>query len=114
MPIPFLKKQLAEAQMAKFCKDRIPLEYQNEIKMSYRIRGQSMTLYESRPAMFDKGEWHDMAIAQFRYSDEDGKWTLYCADRNGKWHFYMECEASSNFQDLIDEVEKDPTCIFFG
>ena len=114
MAIPALKKRLAETQLAKFCKTRVPPKYQNEIRMSYRIRGNSITLIESRPAMFGKKEWTEMPIAQFRYSDADAKWTLYCADRNDKWHLYTECDPAADIGVLIDEVDADPTCIFFG
>jgi hypothetical protein len=114
MPIPVLKKQLAEAQVKKYCEGKMPPEYQNEIRMSYVFRGNSLTIIESRPGMLDQSEWHNMAIAQFRYSYQNGKWKLYCADRNGKWHVYVERQPTADLQELIDEVEDDPTCIFYG
>jgi hypothetical protein len=114
MPIPLLKKQLAEAQVKKYCEGKVPSEYQNEIRMSYKFRGNDLTIFESRPGMLDKSEWHDIAIAKLKYSDQNGKWTLYCADRNGKWHVYVERDPTTDLQELLDEVDDDPTCIFYG
>jgi hypothetical protein len=55
-----------------------------------------------------------MAIAQFRFDPSTGQWTLYCADRNSKWHKYLDVEPTSRFDTLLEEVNKDPTGIFFG
>jgi hypothetical protein len=40
-------------------------------------------------------------------------WTLYYADRNSKWHRY-DIEPSADFDDLLREVDEDPTAIFWG
>jgi hypothetical protein len=55
-----------------------------------------------------------MPIAQFRFDPETGKWTLYYADRNSKWHEYTDIEATSHFDELLKGVDSDPTGIFFG
>jgi hypothetical protein len=114
MPLPILKKQLADKLLHSFCEKRIPNEHRDKIRLSYRFRGNSVTLIDSRPDMFDKDKWLDLSIAQFRYDSADEKWTLYFADRNDKWHMYMDCDSSKDLQDLIDEVNEDPTGIFFG
>ena len=42
------------------------------------------------------------------------RWTLFCADRNSKWHLYTEAKPSSNLDALLSAVDADPTGIFFG
>ncbi len=79
--------------------------------MSYGIRGSSVTLYEEQPSWDGRGDWSKLGIAQFRY--EDGEWTLYCADRNSRWHPYFDADSSHDIQDLLDEVDDDPTGIFW-
>ena len=44
----------------------------------------------------------------------DHAWTLYWADRNSRWHRYDDLDTDRPAQALIDEIEADPTCIFWG
>jgi hypothetical protein len=112
--IPPLKRQLAEQIIGRYCKEKVPEKYRNEIQMTYKFRGNSVTIFENRPAMFGEAGWTSLSIAQLRYSDEDDIWTLYCSDRNGKWHLYMECDSEKDIKKLIKEIDDDPICIFYG
>jgi len=49
-----------------------------------------------------------------RYNGKTGKWSLYCADRNSKWHEYHGLEPTQNFDIILNEIDKDPTGIFWG
>jgi hypothetical protein len=40
-------------------------------------------------------------------------WTLYWADRNSRWHRYGHIEPGA-IDDLLLEIDEDPTCIFWG
>jgi hypothetical protein len=53
-------------------------------------------------------------VAKFRYVATRQVWELYCRFRDLKWHRYKPRPQSRSFQTLLDEVEKDPTCIFWG
>ena len=97
-----------------FCKRRVPREVRDKVRLTYGIRGNAVTLYEDRPRGKDPGQWGHMAIAQFRFDQANEEWTLYCADRNSKWHEYLEVDSTSRFESLLVEVDKDPTGIFFG
>lgn len=55
-----------------------------------------------------------MPAAQFRFDPTELKWTLYLADRNGRWHVYDEIESSPDLVELLREVDADPISIFFG
>ena len=54
-----------------------------------------------------------MPIAQLRY-EGDGLWTLYFADRNGKWVRFPELEPLQPVDVLVNELEVDSTCLFWG
>ncbi len=54
-----------------------------------------------------------MAIAQLRY-EGDGRWTLYFGDRNDRWVRYPELAPKQPIGLLINELDEDPTCIFWG
>lgn len=115
MPLPLLAKTLAENKLNKYCKNKIPEHLQDEIKLSYKFRGNSVTIFEKRAPWWEgMKEWTSMAIAQMRYDGTTGKWTLYCADRNDKWHEYWDIEPTKNIDELLKEIDEDPTGIFWG
>ena len=45
----------------------------------------SVTLLEQREPVLEAGPWVSRPVAQFRYAPDSGVWTLYGADRNGRW-----------------------------
>lgn len=49
-----------------------------------------------------------------RYTVASKTWQLYWRDRNLRFHRYDLLDPSPNIQDLLDELERDPTCIFWG
>ena len=107
-------KHQGETQLRAFCGRRVPVEVRDKVNLTYDVRGNSVTLIENRPSFRDPGRWTAMSIAEFRFDPKTGKLTLYCADRNSKWHVYMDIEPNSHFDELLKEVDADPTGIFFG
>jgi hypothetical protein len=112
MALPALTKRLVEKTLSEYCE--VPAHIRDKLLIGYKIRGNSVTLFEGRPVYFDKSKWTQSVVAQFRYSPIDQKWTLYCADRNSRWHKYSRTKPSKIFELLLNEVEADPTGIFWG
>jgi hypothetical protein len=59
-------------------------------------------------------EWTRSPIARLRYVQRTGVWTLYWRDRNARWHRYDRVGPSARIEVLLDELDGDPTCIFWG
>lgn len=114
MPLPPLLKQVVERRFQNYCDTKIPTEYQNEIKLLYKIRGNSVTLIESRPVFRKPSQWSEMKIAQFRYDEKAHHWALYWADQNDRWHACPGMNPSKNIEDLFVRLEEDPHCVFWG
>jgi hypothetical protein len=63
----------------------------------------------------------DMAIVQqfvvpfarLRFTRSRG-WELYWSDRNSDFHVYEDAGPTQDVTVLLDEIRRDPTCIFFG
>jgi hypothetical protein len=114
MPLPPLVKQLIEKKLTAYCQRKIPAHLHNEIRLNFKFRGNTVTLYESRPAFRMPDQWSEIPVAQFRYDPQDNLWTLYCADRNSRWHPDMEIDPVKDFDLLLQEVDRDPTGIYWG
>ncbi len=114
MALPALTKRLVEKRLDKYCKDRMPPQIRDKVRLGYKFRGNSVTLFEQRPAFTDPDKWVDIVVAQFRFDPSNGEWTLYCADRNSRWHVYYDLEPNTDFEVLLQEVDEDPTGIFWG
>lgn len=113
MPLPELLQQLVEKKLAAYCLARAPEHLHDQVRIGYRFRGQTVTLYESRTTFMKPERWVENAIAQFRFDPETKSWSLYCADRNLRWHLYEGLEPQRNFEILLTEVDRDPTGIFW-
>jgi hypothetical protein len=115
LSIPVLVKTLAEKKLNAFCGKRIPPHAAHQVRLSCKFRGDAVTLFEHRaPWRQGDTEWTAMPIAQLRYGQKTGQWTLYCADRNDKWHIYPELEATKDIDAILAEIDKDPIHIFWG
>jgi hypothetical protein len=84
-----------------------------QLRYGYRFEGPAVVFFESRPH-YKTGQWWDHDIAKFRFTKTTGLWSLYCQFSDLKWRGYEPLPASDDLAELVEEVEQDPTCIFFG
>ncbi len=114
MALPPLVKQLVEAKLDKYCDQKVPAHIRDKLTIIYKIKGNKVTLYESRPFFKNPKKRTETPVAMFRYDPKEALWILYCADRNSKWHIYDHMEPSQNLDDLLAAVDEDVTGIFWG
>lgn len=88
MALPEFIKASVEKALTAYCSRKVPAHVSDRLKVNFRFRGNNVTLFESRPYFLDQSKWIDSVVAQFRYDPENGTWSLYCADRNSRWHAY--------------------------
>jgi hypothetical protein len=105
---------MVEHRLTKHCHDRVPEHARQQVRLSYRIRGNYVTLMEHRPDFWEPDRWVDIPVAQFRFRPEGSRWYLYYPDRNVRWHKYYDLDPSEDLDDLLREVDEDPTGIFWG
>ena len=101
-------------KVRRSCRARIPDRLHEEVRLEVTTRGKSVSIHECRPVWKGApGEWTKMPIAQIRYGGA-GAWTLYFGDRYGKWTMYFDLDANQPIDVIINELETDPTCVFWG
>ena len=71
---------------------------------------------ECRPPWRPEGgpEWTRFPIARLRYTKANGRWSLFWRDRHLRFHAYDRLSPSVHVDDLLREIDADPTAIFWG
>jgi hypothetical protein len=113
MAIPELEKERVSRSLERFC-DKVPKHVRDRLTHHFRFVRSDVELYARRPAYREPGRFMEETVAKFRYNAKRGSWTLFWSDRNLRWHSYEGFVDRRNFLDLLHEVERDPTCIFWG
>jgi hypothetical protein len=112
MPLP----ELDVARVQRWCAARVPEHVRDQVRVECEVGSQHLTIVERRPpGRADFGpEWTSFPIARLRYTAASKSWTLYWRDRNLRFHLYDLLAPSRTVEDLLAEVDRDPTCIFWG
>ena len=109
-----LQKIQVERLFEPICKPHANPKVNAMVRKGYRIEGAAIVLFESRPAFMAPHNWQDMDIAKFRFNKSRGIWQLFCQFRDLRWRAYEPMSESPDLSELVAEVEKDPTGIFWG
>ncbi|MGH2698358.1 MAG: DUF3024 domain-containing protein [Actinomycetota bacterium] len=116
MPLPDDVKDDAIALVAMYCATTIPSELADEIRLEYKLRGRTITIYERRPLWReDLGpEWTSMRICSMEWDPATRLWTLYARDGNDRRLDYPYVDPAPTIKPLLGELDNDPTAIFWG
>ena len=110
MALPETEQQRADVLLQQLCEQRTILDH---VKVYFDIRGNRVTLAESRPLFIDPAIWNEIKIAQFEYSDTSRNWTLFWYDRKNRRQPYPTGRNKDTLEKLVVEVDSDPTGIFW-
>jgi hypothetical protein len=113
MAIPKEELERATRSLQVYCDD-IPDHARGRIRHGFRIEGSAIVLFSSYPSFQRDGSWVEEPIAKFRYFASRKEWHLFWMDRHLKWRTYDWLAPKRTFAPLLREVERDPTCLFWG
>ena len=114
MPLTDLDKKAIDNIVGEYCRNRVPSHLRQEIKLNYSIKGNDVTIIESRPHWQQKDKWTEMPIARFKRHEKSLKWELYCVRANGRWEKYQELKPTKDLKKIVKEIESDPYHAFGG
>lgn len=108
--------ELDIARAQRWCADQVPEHARHQVRIECLVAPRHLTIVERRaPWREDLGpEWTNFPVARLRYTAASKSWTLYWRDRNLRFHLYDLLEPSHPVDDLLNEIARDPTCIFWG
>jgi hypothetical protein len=104
------------AVIRHYCEQHVPPHALHELRTEVVLTRGAATIVECRaPWRADFGpEWSKRGVARLRYTAKSATWALYWSDRNGRWHRYDLIGPITDIRALLDEVDQDPTGIFWG
>ena len=99
-----------------YCEQHVPPDVVDQLRIELVQSRGAITIVERRPPWRENSgrEWSSRGVARLRYTAKSGVWTLYWKDRNDRWHRYELIEPTGDIRLLLDEIDHDPTCIFWG
>ena len=88
----------------------------HQVRVGREVAPRHLTIIERRaPWREDFGpEWSSLPIARLRYTAANQAWRLYWRDRNLRFHADDLLAPSHRVEDLLAEIDRDPTGIFWG
>jgi len=104
----------ANALLTQLCAARTSPAVYDKLRLGFRFVGSAVELFSRRPAFLAPHDWTDEPIAKFQYVASRGVWRLYCQRADFKWHRYTPLPESPVLDELVLEVDHDPTGIFWG
>jgi len=108
--------ELDVARVQRWCAARVPEHARHQVRVECEIAPRHLTIVERR-APWRPGfgqEWTSFPIARLRYTATTKSWTLYWRDRSLRFHVYHRLAPSPSVDAPLAEIERDPTCIFWG
>ena len=113
---PVALPELDVARVQRWCAKRVPEPARSQVRVECEIAPRHLTIVERRaPWRADQGpEWTTLPVARLRYTMADRAWTLYWRDRNSRFHAYDRLAPTPRVEDLLTEIDRDPTALFWG
>jgi len=114
MALSELEQARITKRLSAYCESRLSMHAINEVRLGFRIHGHDVVLFEERPSFHPPHQWQEYPVAKFKYVATQRHWQLYCRHRDLRWHEYRRRPSARVFDVLLDEVDADPTGIFWG
>ena len=102
--------------MQQWCAARVPEHARHQVRVECQVALRHLTIVERRaPGTRTTGRNGPASRSRACATPLPTKsWTLYWRDRNLRFNIYDLLPPSDRVDDLLDEIDRDPTCIFWG
>jgi hypothetical protein len=85
----------------------------DSVTVACQVRGNRVTLVETRPLFIDPSIMNSSNVAQFEFDPDLKVWTLYWYDRKNRRQPYPTGRNRDTLERLVAEVGNDPTGSFW-
>jgi hypothetical protein len=95
-------------------KRRPPPHIRNELDLGFRVKGQSVEIFEIRPMWRNPSKKIEEAVAKSTYVKTQGVWKVYWQRADLKWHRYDPMPEVDSLEEFLALVDRDEYACFFG
>jgi hypothetical protein len=95
-------------------KRRPPPLIRKDLDLGFKIKGQSIELFEIRPRWQHPEEIMECPVAKTTYVKTQGVWKIYWMRQDLKWHYYDPLPEVDTIEKFLLEVDSDPYHCFWG
>lgn len=110
----FELKRLEKTVASHIEKQRPPVHIRKELDLAFRIEGQSVIIYEIRPAWRHPNEFMEHDVAKATFVKSQSLWKVYWQRADLKWHAYKPVETVKTIDDFLAVVKNDAYHCFYG
>jgi hypothetical protein len=115
MALSDIERKRCENALAGFLlRRRPPPEIRPQLDLGYRVAGQSVVLFETRPVWDDPTRTIELPFAKATFVRTRGHWALYWRRSDLKWHGYEPRPDVLTIEEFVAVVERDELHCFFG
>jgi len=110
----FKLKKCEKAVAAFMKKRRPPAHVRKDLDLRYRIKGQSMEIFEIRPLWSNPDATIEQAVAKATFVRKTNTWKVYWQRADLKWHLYDHDPEVGSAEAFLAIVDQDEHGCFFG
>ena len=115
MALGEFEQKRAEKVVAAFLQRRKPPPHiRSKLDFGYRIKKQSVELFEVRPRWNKPTEKLEHPVAKVTYVRATGLWKVYWMRADLKWHSYEPTPQVGSLEKFLALVDEDKHACFFG
>ncbi|MGP0580093.1 DUF3024 domain-containing protein [Paenibacillus peoriae] len=99
-----------QSVMDGYIHEKVPAPLRTMVKLTYEINDDELILTEERPTE-KQYQWDKMDIARFYW--EENQWKVYAKDEQCNWNMVDTIEPCPHLEDLLEQVDRDKTGVFW-
>ena len=104
-----------EKIVSQFIEKRRPApEIRNKLDLGYRLRDQSVEIFEIRPAWNNPDKIIESPLAKTTYIGTKNIWKVFWRRADMKWHSYDPKPHVNTIEEFLALVDQDKHACFFG
>jgi hypothetical protein len=104
-----------ERDLARFMERRRPPPHiRPQRDLGYRIKGQSVEIFEIRPDWRNQAKKMETPVAKATFVRAQDCWRIYWMRRDLKWHGYEPNHEVRSLEEFLAIVDRDEYSCFFG